>query len=585
MKKLFWIILGIILLGYSFLLPQKAQAEEISPQLVINEVMANPQGADIGKEWIELLCLSDIDLKDWKIKIFNDPDSVSPTKTITLVSELMKNGDYLIISNNTSVAVTNAKGKIVLSDPSGDYENTISWTTDMGDGYSMEVIGPPNELDYKKWLKSIELGGTPGIENSVTKIEPVIAPEYVLPLDNQTFLPTQTIDFSWVEEEGIKYVCQISSDESFSILIDASELEIGKYFWRVKAENSLNYVYTIPRSFEIIEPVYSKEISISEILPNPTGDDTIGEWIELFNKSGLDVDLSGWRIVDGSGKFFLIPKSTIIKAYEFISFPRTESDLTLNNDGDEVKLYQPNNNLISSIIYTDNGDEGLSWVIGPDGAWSWTTTPTKGSDNIITVILEIEEVQEIEPIINTTPIEMATGDFENYLDKLVKITGKVVSTSGDTFYLDDGSGLVKVYIQKKTGINKPEMNKGDIFEIVGVVDLYGQTWRVLPRSQNDILLVEHAAKIVSTKKAVKKVATETVKAINSPPVSKAVAAASNTVSENKKEEIKNLSLGQAIKTIIGLSIILFVFFIITIRKLSKQKTGRQIGGHFGDDET
>lgn len=80
-----------------------------------------------------------------------------------------------------------------------------------------------------------------------------------------------------------------------------------------------------------------------------------------------------------------------------------------------------------------------------------------------------------------------TGEIgEEYEGLLVIISGKVVSLHGSTFYVDDGSGRIKVSIKKSTGIDKPEMKKEDEVTIIGIVSEAYEAYRILPRFQEDI---------------------------------------------------------------------------------------------------
>ena len=40
------------------------------------------------------------------------------------------------------------------------------------------------------------------------------------------------------------------------------------------------------------------DIIVTEIMQNPTGNDDLGEWFEVYNTSGVDIDLEGWTISD-----------------------------------------------------------------------------------------------------------------------------------------------------------------------------------------------------------------------------------------------------------------------------------------------
>lgn len=83
--------------------------------------------------------------------------------------------------------------------------------------------------------------------------------------------------------------------------------------------------------------------------------------------------------------------------------------------------------------------------------------------------------------------EVQTGTVDEQAEGwFVLITGQVVSTSGDTFYLDDGTGEVRVYIKESTNIDKPYMRTGYYAQVQGVVSQYQDYYRILPIHQADI---------------------------------------------------------------------------------------------------
>ncbi|PIT98402.1 MAG: hypothetical protein COT71_00730 [Candidatus Andersenbacteria bacterium CG10_big_fil_rev_8_21_14_0_10_54_11] len=87
------------------------------------------------------------------------------------------------------------------------------------------------------------------------------------------------------------------------------------------------------------------------------------------------------------------------------------------------------------------------------------------------------------------PHAVKTGEVDEALEGwLVTIQGAVSETSGDTFYVDDGSGAVKVSITESSGIAKPAMKKGAAVTITGVVSETTSGYRILPRFQEDVRL-------------------------------------------------------------------------------------------------
>lgn len=106
--------------------------------------------------------------------------------------------------------------------------------------------------------------------------------------------------------------------------------------------------------------------------------------------------------------------------------------------------------------------------------------------------IKVEEVGDIERMSSADAPEahqLKTGEIgEEQEGWLVTIQGEVSSTSGDTFYVDDGSGEIKVYIKESTAIDKPKMKKGEAVTVTGVVSQTRSGYRVLPRFQEDVRL-------------------------------------------------------------------------------------------------
>lgn len=139
-------------------------------------------------------------------------------------------------------------------------------------------------------------------------------------------------------------------------------------------------------------PDYSGQLRLSEFLPNPVGDDTEGEYIEIENMTAHSIDLAAWQIVDGSGRTFTF-KTGKIAAHGFIATPRTDSKISLNNtEGETVALLSPDKKVQDEIEFEGTAPEGASYARAKD-AWSWTIKPTQGSANIISVPNDAPKVE------------------------------------------------------------------------------------------------------------------------------------------------------------------------------------------------
>ena len=132
-------------------------------------------------------------------------------------------------------------------------------------------------------------------------------------------------------------------------------------------------------------PVYSDAIRINEFIPNPAGDDTKLEFIELYNTSEDAVDIAGWKlddIADGGSSVFTIPQGVALSAHGYVVFYSDQTKIALNNDSDHVRLLRPDGVVQDDAEYASS-KEGYSYnhIDGSDFQQSSHTTP--GEENII----------------------------------------------------------------------------------------------------------------------------------------------------------------------------------------------------------
>ncbi len=129
------------------------------------------------------------------------------------------------------------------------------------------------------------------------------------------------------------------------------------------------------------EPLKYPNLELSELFPNPSSPqtDSIDEFIEIFNPTELEVDLSGWKLKDESGAEFII-KDKNLEAKGRISITATESKLTLNNTGDSVQLINPNGEVVDESDNYGDAKEGLGWIKS-GGLWQWSVGATPGQPN------------------------------------------------------------------------------------------------------------------------------------------------------------------------------------------------------------
>lgn len=144
----------------------------------------------------------------------------------------------------------------------------------------------------------------------------------------------------------------------------------------------------------------SGEVLINEFVADPS--DGEEEWIELINRSGRTIDLSGWTIEEGSGSATAL-SGTILGASPYNFFVLTKPKGNLNNSGDRIILKSTTGLVIDAVSYGswDDGNradnaptasdprsvarshDGLA--SGRDAAdFVVADTPTRGLTNVVT---------------------------------------------------------------------------------------------------------------------------------------------------------------------------------------------------------
>ncbi len=127
---------------------------------------------------------------------------------------------------------------------------------------------------------------------------------------------------------------------------------------------------------------YSK-IIISELLPNPSGEEKVKEFIELYNPNKEDVNLTGWQLRDASKTgHYDIMNNIIIPPKGFWVVERGECGFALNNSGSEtVKLIAPNDKIVDEASYQGSKEDFSYSYNFQKQKWFWTKLLTPGKQN------------------------------------------------------------------------------------------------------------------------------------------------------------------------------------------------------------
>ena len=390
--------------------------EDYSNDIIVTELYPKPDTGS-NDEFIELYNQGNnsVNLKGWKL------DDQSPGGSAEYIID-----DDTIIEAHQYLAFLKSQTHISLND-TGDYARLIQpdgTVLDKTSNYDIANKGESFSLIDGMWrwstrvtrnaqniLEIPEDETDEGADQEESKEEKI---ELALDFDTVT---TQSVELFW--ESNIKnqnYVDLLiyfsDEEEVLGDLIDSStllkeshtikELTPGtKYFFTVL----INYQDCMYKSNQVevitLEEIinntgYEKQIVITEILPNPEIEDE--EFIELYNPTDEMVNIAGWRLVDASSRSYVInaldlppititalqSNSVILPPKQYILLEQSITNLHLNNSGgEEIFLFDTEDNIIDSVAYSSNTKRGYAYVLAPNSKWFWSNELTPGEANDI----------------------------------------------------------------------------------------------------------------------------------------------------------------------------------------------------------
>lgn len=144
-----------------------------------------------------------------------------------------------------------------------------------------------------------------------------------------------------------------------------------------------------------VRSVFASSVVLNELMPHPS---PVGDWVEIYNPTNSDIDLSNWTLVDSTSTMKTLSGSISVNG--FLTFDVTNR---LNNGGDDIYLKDSSGNIIDNYSY--DSDPGINKSIGrsPDGgSWTLLVSSSKGSSNG-------EALPTPTPTLNPTPTPQPTS--------------------------------------------------------------------------------------------------------------------------------------------------------------------------------
>lgn len=199
--------------------------------------------------------------------------------------------------------------------------------------------------------------------------------------------------------------------------------------------------------------VYSSDVYITELLPNPDGSDLGEEWVEIYNAGDGEVWLADWVLDDGDGSngiglsAYTFPEGIILKGRSYLAVNLPEDAFVLNNVGGEtVRLLWPDGHAVSEAGYEDDALEDRSFARVSDGSFEWVKQVTKGRANIfepegpVAPTVDVLGEHQIK-IAEVFPNPAGTDSGKEWV-KVINTGTAAVSLNN--WILDDGDGQAKI---------------------------------------------------------------------------------------------------------------------------------------------
>jgi competence ComEA-like helix-hairpin-helix protein len=471
-----------------------SNSPEVVSEILITEILPNPFGLDNdNNEWVEIYntTTEDIILDNWKLK---DNLSEYVFKDIKISKK-----SFLILKRQQTGLFLNNKG--------GDFLEIVNKDGQQVDkkSYSKTEEGKTYNLCEQGWLwlekASPEQENTcPPINQEpfayfeIDKLNPRINQEIVLDASESYDLDGNIVKYTWIFEKQTELIDKQTKGLLFET--DKKQIKIkflgqGKQDIKLEVTDNLDgtdqYIQDIYVQFNILDIEKYKNILISEILPNPEGNDAESEFIEIHNKGEEEIELMGCSIDDGEGGSYphVFEQELKILPKEYLVLQRLETNISLNNDYDSVKFLNPLNEVVHEVFYDDVLSE-QSYALDEKQNWFWTTVVTPGKKNIFQ---KKQNTKNIKGVTNISSGIISLDEIKNFKvgDKISTqgIVAVEPGTFGANIFYVAGSGI-QIYMYKK---DFPLLGIGDEIKVSGELsEAYGEQ-RIKISNKEDIQIL------------------------------------------------------------------------------------------------
>ena len=215
----------------------------------------------------------------------------------------------------------------------------------------------------------------------------------------------------------------------------------GGWAWTETPTPSAANVFAAPA-------VFANLVRISEVLPDPEGDDAEEEYIEIQNYGTDSVDLADWVVADSRKKYTISEEDfleTELSAGGFLVLYREVTGISLNNTGtEEVRLFNPAGEQADRLAFEAKSKQGQSYSRAANGLYEWTAKISPGTVN---QIVQSEAKFQDRPSSKISAIAAAAVPEINLAEVRKLPVGTKVKTSGVVAVSPDLLGENIIYLQ------------------------------------------------------------------------------------------------------------------------------------------
>jgi PKD repeat protein len=517
----------------------KDKEQENRGELVITEIFPNPAGGS-GKEFIEFYNKGEkeIELKGRKVKNDLGQEFIFggiAAKATGITQEAVKpRKHFVLFRKDSKLILNNNGGKVELFPSDSDIPKQVLEYGRAEPGFSYvssDHINPDrlststekffiHSKTIKDWTWSKR--STPGGFNQIHSKNRPPTPLFSFfgakgPKKRITFDASDTFDqdgdkliYQWRFGDGVVVEDIVSPTHSY---LEAGEYRVTLFVSDGRETSELSKDIVIgeqngnnkkkPKKEEEKTQIRRSEaeIVINEVFP-ASAEENKEEWVELLNAGEKEINVADWKLKNKRSRHQIYRENSrdiSIDPKQIYLVKRNGNWLELEKEDDFVELLNKNGIVMDKVRYS-RAFPGESLARGANGEMFWTTAPTPGKENEITV----KDSFEIDSVLSDVSVgddrQQESGFKKVPLKKTRELpaeekirTEGIVAVKpgvlGSQYFYIVGSAGVQVYNFYK---DFPELNPGDEVQVKGEISetRYGEK-RIKTDKKEDIQILEH----------------------------------------------------------------------------------------------